>query len=72
MSQQDIPLARTLGLASATALGLGAMIGAGIFVLTGLGAAEAGRQCARQPLHTVHAGRLVGIDRCNGSDIYCL
>jgi amino acid transporter len=42
MSQQDIPLARTLGLASTTALGLGAMIGAGIFVLTGLGAAEAG------------------------------
>jgi len=36
------PLARTLGLASATALGLGAMIGAGIFVLTGMGAAEAG------------------------------
>jgi amino acid transporter len=42
MPQQDIPLARTLGLASATALGLGAMIGAGIFVLTGMGAGEAG------------------------------
>jgi APA family basic amino acid/polyamine antiporter len=42
LSEQDIPLARTLGLASATALGLGAMIGAGIFVLTGMGAGEAG------------------------------
>jgi APA family basic amino acid/polyamine antiporter len=42
MQEQDIPLARTLGLASATALGLGAMIGAGIFVLTGMGAGVAG------------------------------
>jgi APA family basic amino acid/polyamine antiporter len=42
LAEQDIPLARTLGLASATALGLGAMIGAGIFVLTGMGAGEAG------------------------------
>jgi amino acid transporter len=42
MPQQDIPLARTLGLASTTALGLGAMIGAGIFVLTGMGAGVAG------------------------------
>jgi amino acid transporter len=42
MPEHEIPLARTLGLASATALGLGAMIGAGIFVLTGMGAGEAG------------------------------
>jgi amino acid transporter len=42
LSAENIPLARTLGLASATALGLGAMIGAGIFVLTGMGAGEAG------------------------------
>jgi APA family basic amino acid/polyamine antiporter len=42
LPEQDIPLARTLGLASATALGLGAMIGAGIFVLTGMGAGVAG------------------------------
>lgn len=42
MPQPELPLARNLSLASATALGLGAMIGAGIFVLTGLGAGEAG------------------------------
>jgi APA family basic amino acid/polyamine antiporter len=42
LAEQEIPLARTLGLASTTALGLGAMIGAGIFVLTGMGAGEAG------------------------------
>jgi APA family basic amino acid/polyamine antiporter len=42
LSEQEIPLARTLGLASATALGLGAMIGAGIFVLSGMAAGEAG------------------------------
>jgi amino acid transporter len=35
-------LKRSLGLVGATALGLGAMIGAGIFVLTGIGAGEAG------------------------------
>ena len=42
MKKPDIPLARSLGLASTTALGLGAMIGAGIFVLTGMGAGVAG------------------------------
>ncbi len=42
VSQENTPLARTLGLSSAIGLGLGAMIGAGIFVLTGSGAGEAG------------------------------
>lgn len=42
MPEQETGLSRTLGLGGATALGLGAMIGAGIFVLVGLAAAEAG------------------------------
>ncbi len=40
--ENDVTLARTLGGFDATMLGVGAMIGAGIFVLTGLAAGEAG------------------------------
>jgi len=39
---QEVTLARTLGLFDATMIGLGAMIGAGVFVLTGIAAGEAG------------------------------
>jgi amino acid transporter/nucleotide-binding universal stress UspA family protein len=39
---QEITLARTLGLFDAVMIGLGAMIGAGVFVLTGIAAGEAG------------------------------
>jgi amino acid transporter len=38
----DITLSRTLGLLDITMIGVGAMIGAGIFVLTGIAAGEAG------------------------------
>ncbi len=38
----EITLARTLGYFDATMIGVGAMIGAGIFVLTGIAAGEAG------------------------------
>ncbi|MCB8965350.1 MAG: amino acid permease [Ardenticatenaceae bacterium] len=38
----EITLSRTLGLLDITMIGVGAMIGAGIFVLTGLAAGEAG------------------------------
>ncbi len=38
----QVTLARTLGFFDATMIGVGAMIGAGIFVLTGLAAGEAG------------------------------
>jgi amino acid transporter/nucleotide-binding universal stress UspA family protein len=38
----DVTLARALGLFDATMIGLGAMIGAGVFVLTGIAAGEAG------------------------------
>jgi amino acid transporter/nucleotide-binding universal stress UspA family protein len=38
----EVTLARTLGLFDATMIGLGAMIGAGVFVLTGIAAGEAG------------------------------
>lgn len=38
----EVTLARALGLFDATMIGLGAMIGAGIFVLTGLACGEAG------------------------------
>jgi amino acid transporter len=38
----EVTLARTLGYFDATMIGVGAMIGAGIFVLTGLAAGEAG------------------------------
>ena len=42
-SQVNEPVfARTLGLFDATMLGVGAMIGAGIFVLTGIATGEAG------------------------------
>ena len=40
--QPEVTLARDLGLFDATMIGLGAMIGAGIFVLTGLAFNEAG------------------------------
>jgi amino acid transporter/nucleotide-binding universal stress UspA family protein len=40
--QEEVTLARTLGLFDATMIGLGAMIGAGVFVLTGIAAGEAG------------------------------
>ncbi len=40
--QGEVTLARTLGFFEATMIGLGAMIGAGIFVLTGIAAGEAG------------------------------
>ena len=39
---QEITLSRTLGLLDITMIGVGAMIGAGIFVLTGIAAGEAG------------------------------
>ncbi|MBD3381707.1 MAG: amino acid permease, partial [candidate division Zixibacteria bacterium] len=39
---QQVTFARSLGLFDATMIGVGAMIGAGIFVLTGLAAGEAG------------------------------
>ncbi|MFZ0549119.1 MAG: amino acid permease, partial [Candidatus Promineifilaceae bacterium] len=38
----EIALSRTLGLLDITMIGVGAMIGAGIFVLTGIAAGEAG------------------------------
>ncbi|MGD8624032.1 MAG: amino acid permease [Anaerolineae bacterium] len=38
----EVTLARTLGLFDATMIGLGAMIGAGVFVLTGIASGEAG------------------------------
>jgi amino acid transporter/nucleotide-binding universal stress UspA family protein len=38
----EVTLARTLGLFDASMMGLGAMIGAGVFVLTGIAAGEAG------------------------------
>ncbi len=40
--QQEAAFARDLGLFDATMIGVGAMIGAGIFVLTGIAAGEAG------------------------------
>jgi amino acid transporter len=40
--QGEVTLARTLGLFDAVMIGLGAMIGAGVFVLTGIAAGEAG------------------------------
>jgi amino acid transporter len=40
---EEITLSRTLGLVDITMIGVGAMIGAGIFVLTGIAAGEAGR-----------------------------
>ncbi len=39
---EHVTLARTLGVFDATMIGVGAMIGAGIFVLTGIAAGEAG------------------------------
>jgi amino acid transporter/nucleotide-binding universal stress UspA family protein len=39
---QEVTLARTLGLFDAVMIGLGAMIGAGVFVLTGIASGEAG------------------------------
>ena len=42
MSERETSFARDLGLFDATMIGVGAMIGAGIFVLTGLAAGEAG------------------------------
>ena len=41
-SPSEVTFARDLGLFDATMLGIGAMIGAGIFVLTGMAAGEAG------------------------------
>ncbi|MFN2190183.1 MAG: amino acid permease, partial [Candidatus Promineifilaceae bacterium] len=41
-SESNITLSRTLGLLDITMIGVGAMIGAGIFVLTGIAAGEAG------------------------------
>ena len=41
-SQSNPTFARDLGLFDATMIGVGAMIGAGIFVLTGIAAGEAG------------------------------
>ncbi len=40
--QGEVTLARTLGLFDAVMIGVGAMIGAGVFVLTGIAAGEAG------------------------------
>ena len=40
--EADVTSARNLGLFDATMIGIGAMIGAGIFVLTGIAAGEAG------------------------------
>ena len=39
---EQVTLARTLSYFDATMIGVGAMIGAGIFVLTGIAAGEAG------------------------------
>jgi APA family basic amino acid/polyamine antiporter len=41
-AQNEVTLARTLTGFNATMIGLGAMIGAGVFVLTGIAAGEAG------------------------------
>ena len=41
-SAGEVTFARDLGLFDATMIGIGAMIGAGIFVLTGIAAGEAG------------------------------
>jgi amino acid transporter len=41
-ARDEITLARTLGLFDAVMIGVGAMIGAGVFVLTGIAAGEAG------------------------------
>jgi len=41
-NSSDVTLSRTLGLLDITMIGIGAMIGAGIFVLTGIAAGEAG------------------------------
>ena len=38
----EVTLSRTLGLLDITMIGIGAMIGAGIFVLAGIAAGEAG------------------------------
>jgi len=40
--ETEITFARDLGLFDTTMIGIGAMIGAGIFVLTGIAAGEAG------------------------------
>ncbi|MDX1615315.1 MAG: amino acid permease [Candidatus Promineifilaceae bacterium] len=42
ISAEEVTLSRTLGLLDITMIGVGAMIGAGIFVLTGIAAGEAG------------------------------
>lgn len=42
VGKEEITLSRTLGLLDITMIGVGAMIGAGIFVLTGIAAGEAG------------------------------
>ncbi|UCC68461.1 MAG: amino acid permease [Armatimonadota bacterium] len=42
MRQREVRLRRGMGLAEATLIGVGAMVGAGIFVLTGIAAGEAG------------------------------
>ena len=42
IGSEEITLSRTLGLLDVTMIGVGAMIGAGIFVLTGIAAGEAG------------------------------
>lgn len=42
MPETEVTFARSLGLFDATMIGIGAMIGAGIFVLTGIAAGEAG------------------------------
>lgn len=39
--EESRALKRSMGLVSVTALGVGAMVGAGVFVLTGLAAGEA-------------------------------
>ncbi|MEJ2169221.1 MAG: hypothetical protein P8X90_27240, partial [Desulfobacterales bacterium] len=40
--ETEVTFSRNLGLFDATMIGIGAMIGAGIFVLTGIAAGEAG------------------------------
>ena len=45
--ETDVTFARDLGLFDATMIGIGAMIGAGIFVLTGIAAGEAGPAALR-------------------------